>query len=168
MNYSGINLCDIANGPGIRVSLFVSGCSLHCKGCFNKDAWDKNYGKKFTEETMNALLDALRSPWIDGLSILGGDPLEDYNVPTVSYIVSLVKQLMPDKTIWLWTGRKYEKIKDLALLKYVDVLITEPFIERKKCYGKYYGSSNQCVYRRSSEEAEGFVRDYSLGRSVGS
>lgn len=162
MNYSGLNTCDSANGDGLRVSLFVSGCSLHCKGCFNKDAWDKNYGKEFTEETMDTLLEALRNPWIDGLSILGGDPLEDYNVPTVNYIVALVKQMFPKKTIWMWTGRKYEKIKDLALLKYVDVLITEPFIESKKCYGKYYGSSNQCVYRRSSGGTEGFVRDYSF------
>lgn len=163
MNYSGLNTCDSANGDGLRVSLFVSGCSLHCKGCFNKDAWDKNYGKEFTEETMDTLLEALRSPWIDGLSILGGDPLEPYNIPTVNYIASLVKQLYPTKTIWLWTGRKYEQIKHLrALLKNVDVLITEPFIESKKCYGKYYGSSNQCVYRRSSEESEDFVRDDSL------
>lgn len=163
MNYSGLNTCDSANGDGLRVSLFVSGCSLHCKGCFNKDAWDKNYGKEFTEETMDTLLEALRSPWIDGLSILGGDPLEPYNVPAVNYIASLVKQLYPTKTIWLWTGRKYEQIKHLrALLKNVDVLITEPFIESKKCYGKYYGSSNQCVYRRSSEESEDFVRDDSL------
>lgn len=168
MNYSGLNTCDSTNGDGLRVSLFVSGCSLHCKGCFNKDAWDKNYGKEFTEKTMDTLLEALRSPWIDGLSILGGDPLEDYNVPTVSYIVALVKQLMPEKTIWLWTGRKYEQIKDLALLKHVDVLITEPFIERKKCNGKYYGSSNQRVYWKSSGEAEGFVQDYPLGRPVGS
>ena len=163
MNYSGLNTCDSTNGDGLRVSLFVSGCSLHCKGCFNKDAWNKNYGKEFTDEAMDTLLEALRSPWIDGLSILGGDPLEPYNIPTVNYIVALVKQLYPTKTIWLWTGRKYEQIKHLkALLKNVDVLITEPFIERKKCYGKYYGSSNQCVYRRSSEEAEGFVRDDSL------
>lgn len=163
MNYSGLNTCDSANGDGLRVSLFVSGCSLHCKGCFNKDAWDKNYGKEFTEETMDTILEALRSPWIDGLSILGGDPLEPYNIPAVNYIVALVKQLMPEKTIWLWTGRKYEQIEHLkAILKNVDVLITEPFIERKKCYGKYYGSSNQCVYRRSSGETEGFVRDDSL------
>lgn len=163
MNYSGLNTCDSANGDGLRVSLFVSGCSLHCKGCFNKDAWDKNYGKEFTKETMDTLLEALRSPWIDGLSILGGDPLEPYNIPAVSYIVALVKQLMPEKTIWLWTGRKHEQIEHLkALLKNVDMLITGPFIERKKCYGKYYGSSNQCVYRRSSEESEGFVRDDSL------
>lgn len=162
MNYSGLNTCDSTNGDGLRVSLFVSGCSLHCKGCFNKESWNKNYGKEFTDGTMDTILEALRSPWIDGLSILGGDPLEPYNIPAVTYIVSLVKKLYPEKTIWLWTGRKYEQIKDLALLNYVNVLITEPFIERKKCYGKYYGSSNQCVYRRSSEETEGFVRDYSL------
>jgi anaerobic ribonucleoside-triphosphate reductase activating protein len=161
MNYSGINTCDSTNGDGVRVSLFVSGCSLHCKGCFNKDAWNKNYGKEFTDDTMNILLEALRSPWIDGLSILGGDPLEDYNIPTVNYIVCLVKKLYPEKTIWLWTGRKYEKIKDIPLLDYVDVLITEPFIERKKCHGKYYGSSNQCVYRKPAGSAKGFVRDYS-------
>ena len=161
MNYSGINTCDSTNGDGLRVSLFVSGCSLHCKGCFNKDAWDKNYGKEFTEETMDTLLEALRSPWIDGLSILGGDPLEDYNIPTVNYIVCLVKELYPEKTIWLWTGRKYENIKDIPLLDGVDVLITEPFIERKKCHGKYYGSSNQCVYRKHAGSVKGFVRDYS-------
>lgn len=161
MNYSGINTCDSTNGDGLRVSLFVSGCSLHCKGCFNKDAWDKNYGKEFTEETMDTILEALRSPWIDGLSILGGDPLEDYNIPTVNYIVCLVKELYPEKTIWLWTGRKYENIKDIPLLDSVDVLITEPFIERKKCHGKYYGSSNQCVYRKPAGSAKGFIRDYS-------
>lgn len=161
MNYSGINTCDSTNGDGLRVSLFVSGCSLHCKGCFNKEAWDKNYGKEFTEETMDTLIEALRSPWIDGLSILGGDPLEDYNIPTVNYIVCLVKELYPEKTIWLWTGRKYENIKDIPLLNCVDVLITEPFIERKKCHGKYYGSSNQCVYRKLTGGVKGFVRDYS-------
>ena len=161
MNYSGINTCDSTNGDGLRVSLFVSGCSLHCKGCFNKEAWDKNYGKEFTEETMDTLIEALRSPWIAGLSILGGDPLEDYNIPTVNYIVCLVKELYPEKTIWLWTGRKYENIKDIPLLNCVDVLITEPFIEKKLCHGKYYGSSNQCVYRKLTGGAKGFVRDYS-------
>lgn len=162
MNYSGINTCDSTNGDGLRVSLFVSGCSLHCKGCFNKDAWNKNYGKEFTEETMDTLLEALRSPWIEGLSILGGDPLEPHNVPSVSRIVTIVKGLYPEKTIWMWTGRKYEQVKDLALLKNVDVLITEPFIERKKCFGKYYGSSNQHVYKRTSVDAVGFLRDDSL------
>lgn len=156
MNYSGLNTCDSANGDGLRVSLFVSGCSLHCKGCFNKDAWDKNYGKEFTQETMDTLLEALRSPWIEGLSILGGDPLEPYNVPSVNRIVAIVKELCPEKSIWLWTGRKYEDIKDEEVLKYIDVLVDGPFIERKKVteQGKYYGSTNQRIIRIHEKNEE--------------
>lgn len=147
MNYSGINLCDTANGPGVRVSLFVSGCSLHCKGCFNKEAWDRQYGKPFTDETLNTLLEALREPYVDGLSLLGGDPLEPYNEAVVERICGLVKEKFPDKTIWLWTGRKYEEVKDKPIMKYIDVLVDGPFIEKFKTneQGKYYGSSNQRV-----------------------
>lgn len=147
MNYSGINFCDTANGPGVRVSLFVSGCSLHCKGCFNKEAWDRQYGKPFTDETLNTLLEALREPYVDGLSLLGGDPLEPYNEAVVERICSLVRDRFPDKTIWLWTGRKYEEVKDKPIMKYIDVLVDGPFIEKFKTneQGKYYGSSNQRV-----------------------
>lgn len=148
MNYSGINFCDTANGPGVRVSLFVSGCSLHCKGCFNKEAWDRQYGKSFTDQTLNTLLEALKQPYIDGLSILGGDPLEPYNEAPVTIICCLVKHKFPDKTIWLWTGRKYEDVKDHSAMKYIDVLVDGPFIERKKVKdgkAKYYGSSNQRI-----------------------
>ena len=151
MNFAGINFCDTANGKGVRVSLFVSGCSLHCKGCHNKDAWDPNYGKVFNGMIRSTLLEALEEPYIDGLSVLGGEPLEDYNRGAVSDLVASVKHRFHKKTIWLWTGRKFEDIKDLALLKYVDVLITGPFIERKKCDGKYYGSSNQQIYRKSAD-----------------
>ena len=147
MNYSGINFCDTANGPGVRVSLFVSGCSLHCKGCFNKEAWDRQFGKPFTDETLNTLLEALREPYVDGLSLLGGDPLEPYNEALLERICSLVRDRFPDKTIWLWTGRKYEEVKDKPIMKYVDVLVDGPFIEKFKTneQGKYYGSSNQRV-----------------------
>lgn len=147
MNYSGINFCDTANGPGVRVSLFVSGCSLHCKGCFNKEAWDRQFGKPFTDETLNTLLEALREPYVDGLSLLGGDPLEPYNEAVVERICSLVRDRFPDKTIWLWTGRKYEEVKDKPIMKYIDVLVDGPFIEKFKTneQGKYYGSSNQRV-----------------------
>lgn len=147
MNYSGINLCDTANGPGVRVSLFVSGCSLHCKGCFNKEAWNRQFGKPFTDETLNTLLEALREPYVDGLSLLGGDPLEPYNEAVVERICSLVRDRFPDKTIWLWTGRKYEEVKDKPIMKYIDVLVDGPFIEKFKTneQGKYYGSSNQRV-----------------------
>jgi anaerobic ribonucleoside-triphosphate reductase activating protein len=105
---------------------------------------------------MDTLLEALRSPWIEGLSILGGDPLEPYNVPSVSRIVAIVKELCPEKSIWLWTGRKYEDIKDEEVLKYIDVLVDGPFIERKKVteQGKYYGSTNQRIIRIHEKNEE--------------
>lgn len=152
MNYTGLNLCDTANGPGVRVSLFVSGCSLHCKGCFNQEAWDPCYGQLFCSHTLGIILNALKEPHIEGLSILGGDPMEKYNRPKVGLVCASVKTLYPDKSIWLWTGRKFDEIKYYDhILDYVDVLICNPFIEHLKCKGKYYGSSNQCAYRKSPD-----------------
>lgn len=152
MNYSGLNLCDTANGPGVRVSLFVSGCSLHCKGCFNQEAWDPCYGQLFCSHTLGIILEALKEPHIEGLSILGGDPMEKYNRPKVGLVCASVKALYPDKSIWLWTGRKFDEIKYYGhILDYVDVLICNPFIEHLKCKGKYYGSSNQRAYRKSPD-----------------
>lgn len=152
MNYSGLNLCDTANGPGVRVSLFVSGCSLHCKGCFNPEAWDKNYGTPFYSYALTKVLEALKEPCIEGLSILGGDPMEEYNRRDVGLVCASVKALYPDKSIWLWTGRKFDEIKYYDhILDYVDVLICNPFIEHLKCKGKYYGSSNQRAYRKSPD-----------------
>ena len=152
MNYSGLNLCDTANGPGVRVSLFVSGCSLHCKGCFNQEAWDPCYGQLFCSHTLGIILEALKEPYIEGLSILGGDPMEKYNRPKVGLVCASVKALYPDKSIWLWTGRKFDEIKYYDhILDYVDVLICNPFIEHLKYKGKYYGSSNQRAYRKSPD-----------------
>lgn len=152
MNYSGLNLCDTANGPGVRVSLFVSGCSLHCKGCFNQEAWDKNYGMPFDSYALTKVLEALKEPCIEGLSILGGDPMEEYNRRDVGLVCASVKAMYPDKSIWLWTGRKFDEIKYYGhILDYVDVLICNPFIEHLKCKGKYYGSSNQRAYRKSPD-----------------
>lgn len=170
MYYCGLNTCDTTNGEGVHASLFVSGCSLKCKGCFNKEAWDRNYGKPFDPEAFKTLIEALKSPYVNGLSILGGDPLEDYNIPVVEYLVGYVKLHYPDKQVWLWTGRTFDKVKDLMLMKCVDVLITEPFILKKKVTvattstdGKklYYGSTNQRVYRKSPDNPDEFVRDYS-------
>lgn len=145
MNYCGLNKCDTTNGTGIRVSLFVSGCTLHCKGCFNEEAWDFNYGKEFTLDTLYELIQALQEDYIDGLSILGGDPLEEQNIKTVTDICKLVKLIFPDKTIWLYTGRRYEKVLDLELFNYVDVVVDGAFIKSKKITGKFYGSSNQRI-----------------------
>lgn len=162
MNYSGINFCDTANGPGVRVSLFVSGCSLHCKGCFNKEAWDRNYGKEFTQDGLFEIIRALDNDYVSGLSILGGDPLEPYNKDEVLMLCRVVKRLYPNKTIWLWTGRKYEDVKDEEALKFVDVVVDGPFIERKKVNGTghWFGSSNQRIIRIHEANAR-YVQDCS-------
>lgn len=162
MNYCGLNTFDMVNtDSGIHISLFVSGCSLKCKGCFNQEAWDKDYGKPFTEETKKVIFDNLRNPYISGLSILGGDPLEAYNYPEVLELVKAVKEEFgTSKYVWLWTGRRFKKIMHLEIIKYLDVIITNPFIEKKKITGELYGSSNQRVIKlfRNSGELERFAR----------
>jgi anaerobic ribonucleoside-triphosphate reductase activating protein len=148
MNYIGLSTCDAANGPGMRVSLFCSGCTLHCKGCFNPESWDFKAGKPFTDETLEKLLKALEEPFVSGLSLLGGDPLEPANEPEVLRIVKAVRERFGDKkTIWLWTGRKYEKVAESPVLKYVDTIVDGPFIERFKVQeqGSWFGSTNQRV-----------------------
>lgn len=112
MNYIGLSSCDTANGPGVRVSLFVSGCTLRCKGCFNPESWDFSAGKPFTEETVETIFRFLDEPYVAGLSILGGDPLEESNVPVVTDLARRVKERYGDKRdVWLWTGRIYESTR---------------------------------------------------------
>lgn len=146
MNICGYSSCDLANGKGARVSIFISGCTLRCKGCFNKDSWDFDYGEKFTKEYKEKLFKDLSNPWIDGLSMLGGDPLEPQNLEEVTALCKEIKETFPNKTIWLWTGRKKEKIIDLPIMQYLDVVISEPFIEKYKDNLKYFGSSNQKIW----------------------
>lgn len=146
MNYSKIKDLDVANGPGVRVSLFVSGCRNHCKGCFQPETWDFNYGKEFTSETLQELLRLLKNPHVAGLSILGGDPFEPENLSTVEMICREVQSAYPWKHIWVWTGYKFEDLSSLPVMKYIDVLVDGPFIEEQKnlCL-PYCGSSNQRV-----------------------
>lgn len=149
MNYMEIRDFDTSNGDGIRVSLFVSGCTLHCKGCFNPESWAFNAGKPFTEKELDTLVNYVNQPYISGLSILGGDPFEDENKETVLQIVKTVREKCPNKTIWIWTGRMHERlIKDSickAVLDNCDVLIDGPFVEKLKItkQGQYKGSTNQ-------------------------
>lgn len=148
MNYATIKPIDIANGPGVRVSLFVSGCRQHCPGCFNKETWDFNYGQEFTIKTMEELIELLDNPHIEGLSILGGEPLDLKNIETVIDICKTVKWLRKNKTIWLWTG--YDFIEDdlikHPIMRYIDVLVDGRFEEGLKDLRlKYRGSSNQRV-----------------------
>lgn len=153
MNYIGLSTCDTSNGTGCRVSLFVSGCTLHCKGCFNEDSWDFNAGKPFTQDTVNTILTALQEPYIAGLSILGGDPFETSNMPHVLNLLEQFRQIFgKSKSVYIWTGRKYEKlILDPTAQKIIDlcdVIIDGPFIEHLKVPPHehcYYGSTNQRV-----------------------
>ena len=148
MNYIGLSSCDTANGPGVRVSLFVSGCTLRCKGCFNPESWDFEAGKPFTEETVETIFRYLDEPYVAGLSILGGDPLEESNIPVVTDLAHRVKERYGDKrVVWLWSGRIYEKHADLPLWLWVDTVVDGPFVEKRKVTqkGLWYGSDNQRV-----------------------
>ena len=148
MHYIGLSSCDTANGPGVRVSLFVSGCTLRCKGCFNPESWDFEAGKPFTEETVETICRYLDEPYVAGLSILGGDPLEESNIPVVTDLARRVKERYGDKRdVWLWTGRIYEKHADLPLWQWVDTVVDGPFVEKRKVTqkGLWYGSDNQRV-----------------------
>ena len=151
MNYARIKKYDIANGPGMRASLYVSGCTHGCKGCFNREAWDFNYGEKWTEEVENDLIEHLKKPEIKGLNVLGGEPLQQ-GLPLFLFLRRVKKEV--GKPIWLWTGYKFEDIifkdKDNVFPKLIvrqcDVVIDGRFVEAKKDLSlKYRGSSNQRV-----------------------
>lgn len=148
MNYTQLNQFDTMNGPGIRVSLFVSGCTLNCPGCFNKEAQNFRAGQSFTGETLALIIQLLGNEYISGLSILGGDPMMQQNIQVVNNIVYTVKKIHPDKTIWMWTGRQLTELTGefYDTLKYVDVLIDGPFKQDLKDGTlQYRGSSNQRI-----------------------
>ena len=109
MYYAEIKNCDIANGPGVRVSLFVSGCTHHCKGCFNEVAWDFGYGKPFTQETINEILTMLKPSYIRGLTLLGGEPFEPQNQKDIVELLRQIKGTMPDKSIWAFSGYLFDR-----------------------------------------------------------
>lgn len=149
MNYIGLSHFDTANGPGVRVSLFCAGCRLKCKGCFNPESWDFDAGKLYTAETEADILAALEQEFVEGLSLLGGDPLEPENVETLTNLCRSVREKFGQtKTIWLWTGRKFEHVCDLPIFDYVDTVIDGPYIEKCKVTGggcHWFGSTNQRI-----------------------
>lgn len=163
MNYGMIKNCDIANGIGCRVSLFVSGCRHHCKGCFNAMTWDFNYGQVFTEDTEEQILKLLEPEYIDGLTVLGGEPFEVPNQRRLLRFLQRVKSLYPDKTIWCYTGYRLEKdllSKEVpgsgrlnarcectdGMLSLIDVLVDGRFVQDKRDISlAFCGSSNQRV-----------------------
>jgi anaerobic ribonucleoside-triphosphate reductase activating protein len=148
VNYCGLNKNDIANGEGVRVSLFVSGCRNHCKGCHNPEARDFNFGQPFTAETEIKIIDALRPAWIQGISILGGEPCEKENERVLIPFLKRVKQESPNSDIWLFSGYTYEMLQGEEILKYVDVLVDGPFLlEQKDISLAFRGSRNQRIIR---------------------
>ncbi len=151
MNYATIKNCDIANGPGVRVSLFVSGCTHHCPGCFNEVAWDFGYGEPFTQQTIDTILQMLRPSYIRGLTLLGGEPFEPENQPAVLELLRQVKKELPDKSIWAFSGYLFDKdmlagkVGDVSeYLSYLDVLVDGRFVQEKKNLSlRFRGSENQ-------------------------
>ena len=159
MYYGNIKKTDIADGDGVRVSLFVSGCRNCCKGCFQPETWDFKYGTEFTQETENQILEFLRPSYISGLTVLGGEPFEEENQRVLAPFLRKVKETYPSKTIWCYTGYILEK--DLLpedgrkhceatgeMLKYIDILVDGPFIEEQKNISlKFRGSENQRILK---------------------
>lgn len=156
MNYAEIKNCDIANGPGVRVSLFVSGCTHRCKGCFNEVAWDFHYGKPFTQETIDRILEMLAPDYVNGLTILGGEPFEPENQPAILELLRQLKQKYPEKSVWAFSGYLFDK--DILsgrlgpweitkeYISYLDVLVDGPFVlEKKDLRLRFRGSSNQRI-----------------------
>ena len=154
MKYGEIKNNDIANGEGVRVSLFVSGCTHHCEGCFNPMTWDFNYGEDFTDKTIDSIIDLLSPSYIKGLTLLGGEPMEPDNQRALLPLVKKVKAQYPDKTIWCYSGYLFDKelLSDSRarcevtdeLLSYIDVLVDGEFILAKKNIAlQFRGSENQ-------------------------
>lgn len=150
MNYHNIKTCDLLNGEGARVVLWVSGCQHSCVGCFNKQTWDKNSGVPFDSDAFKEITDALSEPFCNGLTLSGGDPLASFNYEEILSLCKKVKQMFPEKTIWVYSGFTYDFIKENRneILNYIDVLVDGPYIEKlrdKKL--QYRGSSNQNIIR---------------------
>ncbi len=155
MNYADIKEYDVANGPGVRISLFVSGCTHHCEGCFNKEAWDFNYGKKFTEKEEERIIEYLKNDFVSGITILGGEPFEYVNQKGILNLIRRVKKEFPNKSIWVYSGylfdndilkmsEQWDETKEL--LSYIDVIVDGRFVISKKNLSlKFRGSSNQRI-----------------------
>lgn len=156
MNYGTIKKYDVADGPGVRVSLFVSGCTHHCKGCFNSETWDFNFGKPFDSDVINEILEALQPSYIRGFTLLGGEPFEYKNQLGVLPLLKEIRTRYPDKDIWCYTGYDFEKdlLGEMAkqwpetyeMLSLIDILVDGEFVEAKKDLAlRFRGSSNQRI-----------------------
>ena len=147
MRYNTIRKMDIANGPGVRVSIFMQGCAFHCENCFNKETWDFDKGEEFTDEVIDNVIELCKPSFIKGLSILGGEPWHPKNVDGTTKLVKRFKEVFPDKTIWSWSGYTFEDyLSKQEGIKYVDVVVDGRFVDSlKNPTLKFKGSSNQRV-----------------------
>ena len=155
MNYAAIKYSDISNGPGIRTSLYVSGCTHHCKNCFNPETWDFGYGKPFTEEVENKIIESCRPSYVQGITLLGGEPMEPANQRALVNFVRRFKEIYPDKTIWCFSGYLLEQLSGDQeyrckcevtdeFLSFIDVLVDGEFIQELHDISlRFRGSSNQ-------------------------
>lgn len=155
MNYAVIKPYDISNGPGVRVSLFVSGCTHRCRGCFNSEAWDFDYGLPYTPQTEDRIMQLLAPGYISGLSLLGGEPFEPANQPALAALVRRTRETYPQKNVWCYTGYLFEDIAAggvgdsdtaMSLLRGIDVLVDGPFVQELKDISLIFrGSANQRI-----------------------
>lgn len=166
MNYAKIKPVDVANGEGVRVSLFVSGCPHCCKGCFNQELWDYDAGQFFSFDTIDEIIDLCSPDYITGLSLLGGEPLDSLNVHGLDTLCNVFKRKFPNKTIWCYTGYRWEEVQHYHIMKYIDVLVDGKFVEAMKDPRlKFRGSSNQRIIdvKKSLESGKIFVRKELMG-----
>lgn len=147
MRYNKIRKMDISDGPGVRVSIFMQGCTFNCKNCFNKETHDFNGGKEFTDETINRVLELCSNENVNGLSILGGEPLHPNNIEGTTKLAKAFKEKLPNKDIWIWSGFLFDKdLKDKEVMKYTDVLVDGRYVdELRNPTLKWKGSENQRV-----------------------
>jgi len=146
MRYNKIRKMDISNGPGIRISIFMQGCTFNCKNCFNPDTHDFNGGKEFTEDTINRVIELAKPEHVEGLSILGGEPLHPKNLRGTTELAKKFREIYPNKSIWVWSGFLFDDLKDKEIMDYIDVLVDGQFKDELKNYSLLFrGSSNQRV-----------------------
>lgn len=167
MNYGAIKKCDIANGVGVRTVLFVSGCTHHCKGCFQPETWNFDYGERYTKETENEIIESLRPDYVDGITLLGGEPFEPENQRELVKLLRRIKKELPQKTVWSFSGYTYEELTGDSravcevtneMLSMLDVLVDGEFVEAKRNISlRFRGSENQRLIDMNKTRKEGKI-----------
>lgn len=167
MNYGAIKKCDIANGVGVRTVLFVSGCTHHCKGCFQPETWNFDYGERYTKQTEDEIIESLRPDYVDGITLLGGEPFEPENQRELVKLLRRIKKELPQKTVWSFSGYTYEELTGDSravceitneMLSMLDVLVDGEFVEAKRNISlRFRGSENQRLIDMNKTRKEGKI-----------